>query len=146
MLACIDAFRCVEVGCGSGYVITSAVRIIAASCSTACRFIATDISEPALAATRATLEAHKVRGVKCMYWHLRFVAILGIIDACMAKMRFMLVQFMLSCVGGQVHGAVDFIAADLLGPLLPRLRQKIDLLVTHTCCQNCRAVPNDTWY
>lgn len=53
------ASRCVEVGCGSGYVITSAVCIIAARGGT-CQFIATDISEPALAATRATLEAHKV--------------------------------------------------------------------------------------
>jgi hypothetical protein len=37
-------------------------------------------------------------------------------------------QFILSYV--QVHNAVEVIAADLFGPLLPRLRQQIDLLVT----------------
>lgn len=77
---------CVEVGCGSGYVITSAVRIIAAR-GGSCQFVVTDISPPALAATRATLEAH------------------------------------------QVHHSVDIIAADLLGPLLPQLRHKVDLLL-----------------
>jgi methylase of polypeptide subunit release factors len=56
------ACRCVEVGCGSGYVITSAVRIVAARNGGACQFIATDISEPALTATGATLDAHKVHG------------------------------------------------------------------------------------
>jgi release factor glutamine methyltransferase len=78
---------CVEVGCGTGYVITSAVRIVAARNGGACQFIATDISEPALAATRATLIAHKV------------------------------------------HDAVEVTAADLLGPLLPRLRRSVDLLL-----------------
>ena len=34
-----------------------------------------------------------------------------------------------SCGCGQVHEAVEVIAADLLGPLLPRLRQNVDLLV-----------------
>ena len=62
MTAASFAIRCVEVGCGSGYVITSAVRIAAARSGGSCRLFATDISEPALAATRATLDAHKVPG------------------------------------------------------------------------------------
>lgn len=79
--------RCLEVGCGSGYVICSvalalqqlyssapspggapAAATAAGQRSKACaslqpwRFVATDINPAALAATTATLEAHGVRG------------------------------------------------------------------------------------
>ncbi|KAI8463128.1 MAG: S-adenosyl-L-methionine-dependent methyltransferase [Monoraphidium minutum] len=70
----------VEVGCGSGYVITSAARALRAAAAAAagapaggaaggpargggCSFVAVDVSGPALAATARTLAAHEVAGV-----------------------------------------------------------------------------------
>lgn len=49
-----------EIGCGSGYVITSLARILAASGAPRCRLIATDISRKALAATARTLKEHGI--------------------------------------------------------------------------------------
>lgn len=49
-----------EIGCGSGYVITSLAKILADSGSPQSRLIATDISDQALSATVATLKAHGV--------------------------------------------------------------------------------------
>lgn len=109
-------------GCGSGYVITSAVRIVAAGNGRACQFIATDISEAALAATRATLNAHKVHSADDLPKHT-CVAAMSIANACWIGRTRCRVHV------GQVQDAVEVIAADLLRPLLPRLRRSIDLLV-----------------
>ncbi|KAH7284771.1 hypothetical protein KP509_34G070000 [Ceratopteris richardii] len=49
---------CLEVGCGSGYVITSLALMLSDLKDT--RFIATDISKSAVETTRLTLEAHNV--------------------------------------------------------------------------------------
>lgn len=50
---------CVEVGCGSGYVITSLALIIGRNGAT--QYVATDISSKAAAVTRETLAAHDVK-------------------------------------------------------------------------------------
>ena len=47
----------VEVGSGTGYVVTSAA-LLANDASTACRCFATDVNPDAVAATRATATAH----------------------------------------------------------------------------------------
>mmetsp|Transcript_7158 Transcript_7158/g.20996 ORF Transcript_7158/g.20996 Transcript_7158/m.20996 type:complete len:227 (-) Transcript_7158:3398-4078(-) len=78
---------CVEVGSGSGYVITSLARILQAAGATSSRLIATDISPAALTATKETLEAHKI-------WL-----------------------------------PYEVVQADLLGGLLSKLRQQVDLLL-----------------
>ena len=49
----------VEVGSGTGYVVTSAA-LLANDASTACRCFATDVNPDAVAATRATATAHGV--------------------------------------------------------------------------------------
>ena len=49
----------VEVGSGTGYVVTSAA-LLANDASTACRCFATDVNPDAVAATRATANAHGV--------------------------------------------------------------------------------------
>ena len=49
----------VEVGSGTGYVVTSAA-LLANDASTSCRCFATDVNPDAVAATRATANAHGV--------------------------------------------------------------------------------------
>ena len=49
----------VEVGSGTGYVVTSAA-LLANDASTSCRYFATDVNPDAVAATRATANAHGV--------------------------------------------------------------------------------------
>ena len=59
-LASLRPSLCLEVGCGSGYVITSLALILASNCDTKVQYLATDINEVAVNTTRATLQAHKV--------------------------------------------------------------------------------------
>ena len=51
---------CLEVGCGSGYVVTSLALILGGNCDKKIQYLATDISEVAVNTTRLTLEAHRV--------------------------------------------------------------------------------------
>jgi methylase of polypeptide subunit release factors len=52
--------RSLEVGSGSGYVITSLARILVASGKSNLRLVATDINGKAVAATTSTLEQHGI--------------------------------------------------------------------------------------
>lgn len=122
--------RCVEIGCGSGYVLTSAARIIIAR-GGACRFIGTDISDSALAATRSTLEAHKVQSKR-----LSSTSVVRCPDqaAAASVVAHMLTIKLYFAV--QVHAEIELVKADLLGPLLPRLQQQVDLLVSTGAARN----------
>jgi release factor glutamine methyltransferase len=60
MWECREPLVCVEVGCGSGYVITSAALAMRSK-RKACHFMAVDVTEAAVAATTATLNAHSVQ-------------------------------------------------------------------------------------
>jgi outer membrane murein-binding lipoprotein Lpp len=52
--------RCLEVGCGTGYVITS-LALLLRQLGAAARLLATDVNAAAAAATAATLAAHGVK-------------------------------------------------------------------------------------
>lgn len=51
--------RCLEVGCGSGYVVCS-LALLLRELGVAAQLLATDINPQAAAATQATLAAHEV--------------------------------------------------------------------------------------
>ena len=114
---------CVEVGCGSGYVICSAARLleqhgIQAHC------IASDISTAALTATQETLLAHSVSA--------------GFPTFRLSSMRYL--RWDNKSKGGMTATAVlqvtcvDLVHGDLLSPFLPGLQHKVDLLVRLSPC------------
>jgi release factor glutamine methyltransferase len=59
-LASLQPSLCLEVGCGSGYVITSLALILSSHCDKKVQYLATDINERAVDTARATLQAHNV--------------------------------------------------------------------------------------
>ena len=56
------AASCLEVGCGTGYVLTS-LALLLRQVGAAAQLLGTDVNAAAAAATRATLAAHEVRAV-----------------------------------------------------------------------------------
>ena len=105
-------YRCLEVGCGSGYVICSIARLIqkAGHCA---HHVALDVSAPAVQATRRTLAAHMVREQLCPSCYM-LAAACGLGPGPVAAL--------------QVRN-VDVLCCDLVGPLAVRLRGCVDLLV-----------------
>lgn len=91
-----------EVGSGSGYVITSLARILVASEKSNLRLVATDISDKAVAATTSTLEQHgiPVRSGMALDPHMR-----------------------------KANVVCEVLQTDLLRGLLPDLRHCVDLLL-----------------
>lgn len=105
-------YRCVEVGCGSGYVICSVARLIQKAGHRA-HHVALDVSAPAVQATRCTLAAHMVRVQLCPSCYM-LAAACGLGPCPLAAL--------------QVRN-VDVTCCDLVGPLAVRLRGCVDLLV-----------------
>lgn len=74
MLPCCCACSVVEIGCGSGYVICSAARMLSHLGLHGQQLLAVDHSSSALQATQQTLDSHGVGGDGwececCHLWH-----------------------------------------------------------------------------
>ena len=113
--------RCLEVGCGSGYVVAS-LGLLLQELGVAAHLLATDVNPHAAAATAATLKAHEVRWLAGQP-RLRAATAPGRSSACPAGVDSVAPAPM------QVHGA-DVVLCDLASALLPAVEGMVDVLVS----------------
>ena len=119
-----------EIGCGSGYVITSLARILEKFATRGCHLVATDISPAALTATAATLQAHSVlvtQGQGCSETEVSLSEIIFI--CCDSHSGKILAVEFISHPDSQAALSCEVVQADLLDCILPRLYKRVDLLV-----------------
>lgn len=151
---------CLEVGCGTGYVLAS-LALLLRSVGAAAQLLGTDVNAAAAAATRATLAAHEVRllagRLACAGW--AGLGWAGPVASQQAVLRCTCPQawagllprphppppacWMALLMPTQVASAADVILCDLASALLPSLAGLVDVLVRRAWVKGRGREPGD---